>query len=56
MIVVFVSDQDGVDAVSGFAGALEAFEGLAPAEAGVDEDANAIGGNPGRVAGAAAGE
>ena len=54
MIVVLVGDQDGIEHIDVFADGGQAFGNLAAAEAGIDQDAGAAGGNERRITGAAA--
>ena len=54
VVGVFVGDEDGVEGGGVFADGGEAVEDFAAAQAGVDEQAGAAGGEKGRVAGTAA--
>lgn len=56
VVGVFVGDEDGVELVGVLADGGEAFEGLFPAEPGIDEDAGLGGGDEDAVARAGAGE
>jgi hypothetical protein len=56
MIVVLVSDQDGIERVDVFTDSGQAFGNLAAAEAGIDQDAGAVCGNERGITGAAARE
>ena len=56
VVGVLVGDQDGVDAVEFLAEGGQAATELAAAEAGVDEQARAAGGDQGRVSGTSASE
>ena len=53
---MLVGDQDGVDAVQGFADRGQALAQLQHAEAGVHQDARIFGGQQGGIAGTAAGQ
>jgi hypothetical protein len=56
MVVVLVGNKNGIERANVFPDSSEAFGGLTAAQARVDENAGAAGGDEGRVAGAAASE
>ena len=56
VVGVLVGDQDGVDAIEFLAQDRQAATELAAAEAGIDEQARAPGGDQGRVSGTSASE
>ncbi len=56
VVGVFVGDEEGVEGRGVFADGGEAVEDFAAAQAGVDEQAGAAGGEKGRVAGTGAGK
>jgi len=56
MIGVFMADENGVEILRPFADGCQALEGALAAQAGVNEDAGAPGGDKGRIARAARGQ